>query len=247
MAVWNTGKVVVHKQWSKALHSLYVESDIEPFEAGQFVKIALEIDGEVTGRPYSLVNPPDSRPLEFYYIEVPNGPLTSRLVRLRVGDDILVAPRAHGFMIIDEIPRARHLWLMATGTGVGPFLSILATDKPWLRFERVVLVYGVRTLSELSYQERISQILATHSGRFAFIPFISREASDFALPGRIPQAIIDGRLEARAGVEINAENSQVALCGNPDMVKEVTSVLMERGLKKHRRLEPGQITVENYW
>jgi ferredoxin/flavodoxin---NADP+ reductase len=247
MAAWNTGKVVKHKQWSKALHSLYVESDIEPFEAGQFVKIALEINGEVTGRPYSLVNPPDSRPLEFFYIEVPNGPLTSRLVRLEPGDEIMVAQRAHGFMVIDEIPQARHLWLMATGTGVGPFLSILTTDKPWLRFERVVLVYAVRTLSELSYQERISQILAKHPGQFVFIPFLSRETSDFALSGRIPQAIVDGRLETRAGMEVSAENGHIMLCGNPDMVKDVTGVLMERGLKKHRRLEPGQITVENYW
>ena len=247
MAVWNSGKVVEHKQWNNALHSLYVESDIEPFKAGQFVKIALAIDGEVTGRPYSLVNPPDSRPLEFYYIEVPNGPLTSRLARLASGDEILVAPRAHGFMIVDEVPQARHLWMMATGTGVGPFLSILATDQPWLRFERVVLVYAVRTLSELSYQERISRLVAKHSGQFAFIPFLSREASDFALAGRIPQAILDGRLEAHAGMAISAETSHIMLCGNPHMVKDTTDTLMARGLKKHRRLEPGQITVENYW
>jgi ferredoxin--NADP+ reductase len=247
MAAWNIGKVVERKQWSKSLHSLYIESDLEPFEAGQFVKIALEINGEVVGRPYSLVNPPDSRPLEFYYIEVPDGPLTSRLVRLISGDEILVAPRAHGFMIIDEVPQARHLWMMATGTGVGPFLSILATDKPWLRFERVVLVYAVRTLSELSYQERISQILAKHFGQFVFIPFLSRETSNFTLSGRIPQAIIDGRLETYAGMAISAENSQIMLCGNPNMVKDITSTVIERGLKKHRRLEPGQITVENYW
>lgn len=247
MAAWNIGKVVEHQQWSKTLYSLFVESDIEPFEAGQFVKIALEIKGEVIGRPYSLVNPPDSRPLEFYYIEVPDGPLTSHLVKLKSGDEILVAPRAHGFMILDEVPRARHLWLMATGTGIGPFLSILAPDKPWQRYEQVVLVYAVRTLSDLSYQQRISQISAQHPGQFTFVPFLSREPSDFALPGRIPQAIIDGRLEAHAGMKISAENSQIMLCGNPQMVKDTTSALIERGLKKHRRFEPGQITAENYW
>jgi ferredoxin--NADP+ reductase len=136
---------------------------------------------------------------------------------------------------------------MATGTGVGPFLSILATDKPWQRFERVVLVYAVRTLSDLSYQERISKISVKHPGQFTFIPFISREPSDFALPGRIPQAIIDGRLEAHVGIKISTENSQVMLCGNPQMVKDTTTALIERGLKKHRRFDPGQITVENYW
>lgn len=247
MAVWNSGKVVGHKQWSNALHTLYVEAEIEPFEAGQFTKIALEIDGAVTGRPYSLVNPPGGRPLEFYYIEVPDGPLTSRLVRLAPGDGILVAPRAHGFMVVDEVPQARHLWMMATGTGVGPFLSILATDKPWQRFERVVLVYAVRTLSELSYRERIAQVAAQHAGQFVFVPFLSREASDFALAGRIPQAIADGRLEERAGIAISAEDSHVMLCGNPQMVKDTTETLIARGLKKHRRVEPGHITTENYW
>lgn len=94
MAAWNIGKVVEYKQWSKTLFSLYVESDIEPFEASQFVKIALEIKGEVIARPYSLVNPPFSRPLEFYCIEVPNGLLTSHLVKLISGDEILAAPLA---------------------------------------------------------------------------------------------------------------------------------------------------------
>ncbi|MFA5371274.1 MAG: ferredoxin--NADP reductase [Sideroxydans sp.] len=247
MVAWNTGRVVEKKQWSKALFSLYVESEIEPFKAGQFIKIALEIDGEVIGRPYSLVNPPTRRPLEFYCIEVPNGPLTSRLTKIEAGNEILVAPRAHGFMILDEVPLARDLWMMATGTGVGPFLSILATDQPWQRFEHVVLVYAVRTLSELSYQELIAQISAKHPGQFTFIPFISREPSDFALPGRIPQAIVDGQLESRAKIKIGAENSQVMLCGNPQMVKDTNNALIERGLKKHRRFDHGQITAENYW
>ncbi|PKO53221.1 MAG: ferredoxin--NADP(+) reductase [Betaproteobacteria bacterium HGW-Betaproteobacteria-20] len=247
MSAWNVGKVVEHKQWNNTLYSLYVESDIEPFEAGQFVKIALEINGELVGRPYSLVNPPDSQPLELFYIEVPNGLLTSHLVNLKPGDNIQIATRAHGFMILDEVPQAKHLWLMATGTGVGPFLSMLMTDKPWQRFERAILVYAVRTLSDLCYQERITQILAMHPGQFSYIPFLSRESSDFAMTGRIPQAIIDGRLEARAGIGISAEDSQVMLCGNPQMVKETNNTLTERGLKKHRRFEPGQITVENYW
>jgi ferredoxin/flavodoxin---NADP+ reductase len=251
MAAWNNGKVVEHKQWNESLHTLYVESDIEPFQAGQFAKIGLEIDGEsgpeIIGRPYSLCNAPESRPLEFYYIELPGGPLTSHLAKLKPGDTILVAPRANGFMILDEVPQARHLWLMATGTGVGPFLAILSSEKPWQRFERVVLVYAVRNLSELSYQERIMHLLARHAGQLEFIPFISREASDFALSGRIPQAIADGRLEQRAGIKFSAQDSQIMLCGNPAMVEDTTNMLTERGLKRHRRKDPGQITVENYW
>lgn len=247
MAAWNTGTVVAHKRWSERLHSLYIESGIAPWQAGQFAKIGLEIDGEIVGRPYSLVNAPHTAPLEIYYIDVPEGRLTTRLTQLEAGDSLLVAPRASGFMVLDEIPQGRQLWLTATGTGVGPFLAMLDTDEVWRRFERVILLYAVRTMSELSYQERIAGVSAAHPGQFKFIPFISRETWPFAMPGRIPQAIEDGSLEARAGIAINAQDSQFALCGNPAMVESVTQCLIARGLKKHKRKEPGQITVESYW
>ena len=247
MAAWNEGRVVGQRQWNDRLYSLYIDAEIAPYEAGQFAKLGLEISGEIIGRPYSLVNPPDRRPLEFYYIRVPDGPLTSALVKLQQGDRILVSPRANGFMIIDEVPQSRHLWLMATGTGVGPFLAMLDTPKLWQRFEKVVLVYAVRTLSELSYQQRIADVVARHGERFAYVPFISREVSDFAMPGRIPDAIVDHRLETRAGLLLAAEDSQVMMCGNPQMVEDTMQVLIERGFKKHRRKDPGQITVESYW
>lgn len=169
------------------------------------------------------------------------------MVELRAGDEILIAPRAHGFMILDEVPPARDLWMMATGTGIGHFLSILATDEPWRRFERIVLVYAVRTLADLGYCDRIAQHAARHPEQFTFVPFISREPTDFALSGRIPQAIADGRLETRAGTQLDAAHSHVMLCGNPQMVKDTVNTLIGRGLKKHRRFDPGQITAENYW
>ncbi len=247
MAAWNIGEVVEHKQWSPTLHTLYVESEIEPYQAGQFVKIGLEVDGVVIAHPYSLCNAPQHGPLEIYYVEVPGGALTSRLVKLKAGDNILVSPRANGFMVLDEVPQAKHLWLMATGTGVGPFLSILDTAEPWQRFERVVLVYAVRTLAELSYQSRIAAVQAAHGEQFVFIPFISRERTDFSMDGRIPQAIQDGSLEARAGISFSTENSQIILCGNPAMIEDSQKALSELGLRKHRRREPGQITVESYW
>jgi ferredoxin/flavodoxin---NADP+ reductase len=247
LAIWHTGKVAGHKHWSDTLHTLYVEAEIEPFEAGQFIKIGLNINGQEIAHPYSLVNPPDTTPLAFYYIEVPNGQLTPHLVMLKEGDNILIAPKAHGFLILDEVPVSKHLWLIATGTGVGPFLSILSTSKPWQRYEHVILVYAVRTLAELSYQEQIQQLLVEHPNQLSFIPFVSRENIDFALTGRIPQAVADGRLEARAGININAEDSQIMLCGNPQMIKDTTNILIDRGLKKHKRFSPGQISSENYW
>jgi ferredoxin--NADP+ reductase len=247
MAAWNTGKVVGQKQWNDRLFSLFVDAEIEPYEAGQFAKLGLEVEGQIIGRPYSLVNAPDRRPLEFYYIHVPDGPFTDQLVKLQEGDSILISPRANGFMVLDEVPQSRHLWLIATGTGVGPFLAMLDTQKPWQRFEKVVLVYAVRTHSELSYQERIANVQTLHAEQFIYVPFMSREVSDFAMPGRIPDAIVDQRLETRAGLLLSADNSQVMMCGNPQMVEDTMKVLIERGLKKHRRKDPGQITVESYW
>ncbi|MDX8379586.1 MAG: ferredoxin--NADP reductase [Gallionella sp.] len=244
MAAWNIGKVVGHKQRNKTLHSLYLESDIDPFKAGQFVKIALKVEGEVVERPYSLVNSPGNKPLEIYSVEVPNAPLTPHWVKLIYADEVLLASRAHGLMILDEDPKAKYLWLMATGTGIGPFLSILATEQC---YGQVILVYAVRTLADLSDQDRISQIVAQHHGQFTFIPFLSSKTMDFALSARIPQAIIDGRLETHVDMKISKENSQIMLCGNPQMVKDTTKALSERGLKKHRRFDPGQITAENYW
>jgi len=247
MATWNEGRIIENYNWSEKLYTLYIDADIEPYEAGQFARIGLEIDGEIVGRPYSLVNAPGTKPLEIYYIEVPEGPLTSRLTKLKPGDKLLVAPRANGFLILDEIPQGKHLWLMATGTGVGPFLSILDTEKPWQRFEKVVLVYAVRTLAELNYQHRINEVLHKHPVQFVYVPFVSREMTQFAMPGRISTALIEGTLEGRAELKLSPEDSQVMLCGNPQMVEDTTNLLMERGLKKHRRRDPGQITVENYW
>ena len=135
----------------------------------------------------------------------------------------------------------------AAATAIGPFLSILGTAAPWQRFRRVVLVHAVRRAEELSYQEQIRSLLARYAGQFVFVPVLSREHSDFALAGRIPKAIADGRLEARAGIKLRAQASRVMVCGSPEMVADTTQALEQRGLKKHRRREPGQISVENYW
>jgi ferredoxin--NADP+ reductase len=244
---WNEGRVVALKHWGGRLYSLRMEAPMAPFEAGQFVKIGLPIDGEMVGRPYSLVNAPGEQPLEVYFITVDGGPLSQRLVQLKPGDPIYIAPRTAGFLVLSEVPQARHLWLMATGTGVGPFLSILKTPTPWQRFEKVVLVQAVRTGAELTYRETVAAIAAEHPEQFIFVPFVSREDTEFAIRARIPQAIADGRLEARAGLSLSPDESQFMLCGNPEMVRDTTDALIARGFKKHRRRNPGHITVEAYW
>ena len=247
MSKFAEGRVVNSKHWTERLLSLQVEAPVEPFKAGQFGKLALEINGDMVFRPYSYVNAPHERPLEFYLIMLQNGPLTQRLVKLDGGDPIYVAPRAAGFLTLSQIPDAENLWLLSTGTAIGPFLSILKTEEAWRRFSSIVLVHAVRQAEELTYQDQIRRLLDEHPHRLKVIPFVSREDTDFAMKGRVPEAIKDGRLEAKAGIRLAAESSQVMLCGNPDMVRDTSRVLEGRGLKKNRRKAPGHITVENYW
>lgn len=247
MSKWVEGTVVAQRHWTGLLYSLQVEAELAPFQAGQFTKLALAVDGEMVGRPYSFVNAPAARPHEFYYVVLQDHPLTPRLCKLEPGDPIYLAPQAAGFLTLNEVPPGEDLWLLATGTALGPFLSILGTEATWQRFRRVVLVHAVRRAAELSYQERIGSLLARHAGQFVFVPVVSREHKEFALAGRIPQAIEDGRLEARAGIELGAQSSRLMVCGNPAMVEDTVHALQRRGLKKHRRRDPGQINVENYW
>ena len=199
------------------------------------------------GRPYSFVNPPDRQPHEFYFIVLPDGPLTPRLAALAMGDPVWLAPRANGFFCVGEVPDADALWCLSTGTGVGPFLSMLGTSDPWTRFGRVVLVHAVRHAEELTYRDEIGSIGAAHPGAFTFVPIVSREAHPDALSGRITDVVADGRLEARTGIALTPENSHAMLCGNPAMVEDTQKLLAARGMRRHRRKEPGHVTVETYW
>ena len=124
---WLDGVVVENRQWNERLFSLRIKAPLESFKSGQFVRVGLEVDGEVLARPYSLVNTPDEEYLEIYLNIVPEGPLSSLLVNLKAGDAIKVAGKAAGFLVVDEVPEVKNLWMMATGTAIGPFLSILKT------------------------------------------------------------------------------------------------------------------------
>lgn len=244
---WVTGVVQERKQWTDRLFSLRVDAEVEPFKAGQFNRLRLEIDGEPVARPYSYVNAPGESPLDFYLITVPDGPLSNRLLQLEPGDTVELMPRANGFFTLDELPDSRDLWLLSTGTALGPFLSILKTEAPWQRFENIRLIHAVRQVEELTYQDTIQQFQERDDKQFQYIPFVSREPFPGGLEGRVPGAIAEGRLEHHAGLKITPEHSQVMLCGNPDMVKDTSAMLRERGLEKNRRRKPGHITTENYW
>ena len=254
MSRWLDGRVIENRRWTETLFSLRVTlgngAPRLAFEAGQFVRIALDLvegdAGSRVARPFSFVNPPADPVLEFYGVVVPEGPLSPALSRLAPGDPLYVADNPSGFLVLSEVPPAEDLWLLATGAGIAPFLSILRTATPWQRYRRVFLVHAVRQASELVYRELIGKLETEFSGKFSTIRFVSRETAPGTLAGRIPAAIRDGRLEV-AGVPIAAERSQFMLCGNPQMLKDVTAALLERGLKKHRRRSPGHISVESFW
>jgi ferredoxin--NADP+ reductase len=247
MTTWLEGEVVQNRHWTDSLFSLRVKDAPLAFDAGQFVRIALDIDGERVARAFSMVNAPSDPVLEFYGIVVPEGPLSPRLARLRAGERLLVASNPAGFLVLSEIPAADVLWLMSTGTGIAPFISMLRAGTPWQRFKHVVLVHAVRQARELTYHDDIDQVRAAQGLRFVYVPVVSREDWPRALRGRIPALLIDGRLEGAAGLKLAAAGSQVMLCGNPDMLKDTTAALVGRGLRKNRRRTPGQITVESFW
>ena len=238
---WLSGRVIQNRHWTESLFSLRVEGAALSFQAGQFVRIALNINGERVARAFSFVNPPSDPVLEFYGVIVPEGPLSPRLATLKAGDALCVASNPAGFLVLREVPDAETLWLVATGTGLAPFLSILRTPTPWQRFRNVVLVHAVRYASELTYKEVIRGTAAR------YVTFVSREAAPGSLPGRIPAAIADGRLEQAVGLPLTPQSSHVMLCGNPQMLRDATAALTARGMRKHRRRAPGHITVESFW
>jgi ferredoxin--NADP+ reductase len=246
MSAWLEGRVTEIRHWTDVLFSLRVEAPRIRFAAGQFVRIALDLEGERVARPFSFVNAPDDPVLEFYGVVVPEGPLSPPLARLKPGDPLYVADNPAGWLILSEVPASEDLWLVATGTGIAPFLSILRTAAPWLRYRRVILVHGVRNANELVYGDLIGQLMHAHSGKLSYVRFVSREPLPGALAGRIPAALADGRLEA-AATAVSAERSQFMLCGNPHMLRDMAAALAARGLRKHRRRSPGQITVESFW
>jgi ferredoxin--NADP+ reductase len=247
MADWIAGRVIDKQQWNDTHYSVRIDAAVEAFRAGQFARFGLDLGEERVGRPYSFVNAPAERPLEIFFNVVPDGPLSSRLAALHAGDDLWVTPKPNGNLTLDSVPDdARHLWLLATGTAIGPFLSILKTAEPWERFDRVVLAYGVRHVADLAYQDLIEQLQQAHPEQLTYVPLVTREAMPDAIKARIPAALQEGVLERRAGVCLDGAHVHAMLCGNAGMIADASSVLEARGLKRNLRREPGQFSTEKY-
>lgn len=249
--MWTTGTVIERIDWNDKLFSLRIRADVEPFIAGQFIKLSQIRDEKRIARAYSLVNSPGKDYVEVLAVAVEDGQLSPDLQALKIGDNIEVTTKASGFMTLDEIStgalQGPHLWFLATGTAVGPFMSIMETKEPWQRFEKVVLVYGVRKDEDLAYLQQIQALQQCYPDQFIYIPCVTREASKGALSCRIPDGLRSGVIEQTAGLLLSQDDSQVMICGNPGMISDAQTILTEKGLVKNLRRAPGQVTVEKYW
>ncbi|MEB6672048.1 ferredoxin--NADP reductase [Acinetobacter pittii] len=244
-------KVLSVHRWTPTLFSFTMTRPAHfKFTAGQFARIGLKVEEELVVRAYSVVSSPFDETLEFFSIVVPDGAFTSNLQHLKVGDELYLEKIPYGYLTLARYqqPLPHDLWLLATGTGLAPFLSMLQDFDTWSKYQKINLVYSVRTAAELAYVDRIQEIAETfgegHNG-FKFIPIITRDPSA-PLHDRLPILIENGELEKSAGIELNPATSHVMLCGNPQMVDDTKEALKRRGLTMNRRGE-GNIAVENYW
>ena len=222
------------------------------FVPGQFVRLGLPgTDGAMVWRAYSIVSAPDAPELEFYSIVVPDGPFTQPLARLAVGDAVHIDPTVYGFLRVDRFVQGSDLWLLATGTGIAPFMAMLADPAVWQRFAHIVLVHSVRKVAELAYGDDLAAWAAvppTGIARLHYLPTLTADAAiDEGLSGRITQLLDDGRLERAAGLALSVADSRLMICGNPSMIKETRILLGARSLSPVRRETPGQYITENFW
>jgi ferredoxin/flavodoxin---NADP+ reductase len=247
MSRWIIGEVIRHTAWTSTLFSIYIRAPIEPFIAGQFTQIGVKQEEKMLFRPYSFVNPPDDEILEFFYNIVPEGILTPLLVKLKPGDPIWVSHKAAGRFTLEQVGEAEHLWLLSTGTGSSPFLSLLRTPLLWKRFSKVIWAHSVRHAVELTHQPIIEALKKQYQDRFHFIPIVTRETNMGMLHQRLPILIRNQMLEMHSQLTLSSSQSQVMLCGNPSMIKEVTTALEEKGFQLAHPKKPGNILIENYW
>jgi len=238
-----SSRIIGRTEWSAGLISITVEQTAD-FTPGQFFNLGVERAGKIVRRSYSAASGPGA-PLQFLLSEVPYGELTPALFALGVNDEVLVDKTPLGFFTLKEVPDAKHLWLVATGTGLGPYLSMLRAGVLWERFERISVVHGVRDEPELAHRPEL-QALALRFPQLRYVPVLSRTHKDDAgLRGRITHAWDQGLLEEIAGPF--DRDSHMLLCGNPQMIEDMSARLKARGFEKHRRREPGHYNFEKYW
>ena len=238
--------------WTDRLFSFTTTRDATlRFSNGHFTMIGLRGEG---GKPllraYSIASANYEEHLEFLSIKVPNGPLTSKLQHIQVGDKIVVGRKPTGTLLIDYLLKGKNLYLIGTGTGVAPFLSIVCDPATYEQFEKVILVHGVREVAELAYYEYLTHELPAHeflgemvSNQLLYYPTVTREA--FKNQGRVSDLLITGKLQTDLGLpKLDPATDRVMLCGSPEMLRDLKKILEERGFMEGNTTKQGDYVVE---
>jgi len=251
MSAYTSEVVLSARHWTDSLFSFKAtRSPSLRFSSGEFVMLGLEMNGRPLVRAYSLASPNYEDQLEFFSIKVADGPLTSRLQHLKEGDRILVGRKPTGTLVIDNLQPGRTLYLLSTGTGLAPFVSIIRDPATYERFARIVLVHGCRHVAELAYGERITAELPNHElvgdivrERLVYYPTVTREP--FHNRGRITDLLASGQLSRDIGAPaIDAAHDRVMLCGSPQMLSDMRAVLEPLGFEEGSSSEPGTFVIE---
>ena len=220
------------------------------FRSGQFTMIGIEVAGRPLLRAYSMASATYEELLEFYSIKVPDGPLTSRLQHLQVGDGILINGKTTGTLILDNLLPGRNLYLMATGTGLAPFLSIIKDPECYEHYEKVVLVHDCRQIAELAYERLITRELPRHefvgamvSRQLIYYPTVTREP--FRNRGRLTDLIMSNKLFDEIGLDVpSADSDRVMMCGSPAMLSDLVATIRQRGFEEGSHSTPGHYVIE---
>ncbi|GGF27826.1 ferredoxin--NADP(+) reductase [Aliidongia dinghuensis] len=244
-------RVLEVHHWTDTLFSFKATRDPSfRFQNGQFTMMGLEVDGRPLLRAYSLVSANHEENLEFFSIKVANGPLTSRLQHLKVGDEILVGRKPVGTLLLDNLLPGKTLYLLSTGTGLAPFLGVIKDPEVYDRFERIVLVHGCRFVAELAYQDLITKELPENEyfgdivrEKLVYYPTVTRE--EYRNTGRITALIRSGKLFSDIGqAPFDPEFDRVMLCGSPAMLKDIHQILDEQKFVEGSSSSPGHYVIE---
>ncbi len=238
--------------WNETLFSFKTTRDQGlRFENGHFVMIGLQVEGKPLMRAYSIASPNYDEHLEFLSIKVEDGPLTSRLKNLKAGDEILVSRKPVGTLVLHDLKPGKNLYLFATGTGLAPFMSVIRDPETYERFEKVILIHGVRVVSELAYAEYITQELPDNEyfgeevrHKLIYYPTVTREP--YQNRGRLTDLIDSGTLFEDIGMPpLDPARDRAMICGGPSMLKDTAALLDARGFKISPHIGmPGDYVIE---
>jgi ferredoxin--NADP+ reductase len=244
-------RVLSVHHWNDRLFSFRTTRDPGlRFRSGHFLMMGLEVDGRPLLRAYSVASAHYEDHLEFYSIKVPDGPLTSRLSHVRPGDAVLVSRKPTGTLVLGNLLPGKRLYLLGTGTGLAPFMSLIRDPEVYERFEQVIVVHGVRTVSELGYSDYIRSELPRNQligdevrAKLRYYPTVTREA--FEHQGRITRLIEHGTLTADLGLPgLDPAHDRVMICGSPAMLRDTVAILERRGFGEGNSSEPGDYVIE---